>query len=285
MTKHLSSAAVLLREQVRGSTGSWWGVPAVHNHCDSLPWEHQGLSTTFYPAQTDINNSYFLSQRENIPFPTCLSCASKQKRKQAWPWLSLSWSHASRHLPSLTSQSLYCSLISKHEGFCACRASLLTVASLRSHLNPPVDSVAACSSAAGQQRLAGTQRRHAAVRLGRAPRTRQESSPRHAVTGCKKYSGELQRAALSLTSVGCFCAGRVGMGAELRANSSAAERERGKNPLVCCLPSVVGVRHRGQTPGGDRQLPLPLQKGFCSDGDGNEPQTQELESGARFALC
>lgn len=120
MMKHLSSAAKLLRLRGTGSgssTGYRWCVPAVHNHRDSPPWEHQGLSATLYPAQRDINNSAFSSQRENIPFPTRLSCASKQKRKQARLWLSLSRSHTSRHLPSLTSRSLYGSLISTHEDF------------------------------------------------------------------------------------------------------------------------------------------------------------------------
>lgn len=121
---------------------------------------------------------------------------------------------------------------------------------------------------------ASTQRRHAAVRLGRAPRTQQESSPRHAVTAYKEYSGELQCAALSATSAACFraaCAGGDGMGMGALGKFLCCQRGKRENCLV-----VVCMCAWGTTPRGDRQLFLPLQLRLLL-GWGWKEATQELE--------
>lgn len=265
--KHLSSAAKLPRLWGTGSgsnTGYRWCVPVVRNHCDSPPWKHQGLSATLYPAQRDINNSAFSSQRENIPFPTCLSCASKQKRKQARLWLSLSRSHTSRHLPSLTSRSLYGSLISTHEDF-LCVQSIVSNRGLSvSHLNPTVDSVAACSSAAGQHHpgqhsaaaCSGEIRQSSMYTTGILSQTRgdrlQEIFWRVATRGPERDSAASAQPVQEGT----------GWGWDLRANSSAAGGERVKTVSFAARCGVVHVRHRGPTPGGDRQLSLSLEREF-----------------------
>lgn len=60
--------------------GDWQSVHQQHiNHCHSPPWEHQGLSTALYPAQMDINNSAFSSQREKSP----LSSAVPQSKRES----------------------------------------------------------------------------------------------------------------------------------------------------------------------------------------------------------
>lgn len=102
---------------------------------------NQGLSTALHPAQMDINNSAFSSQRENLPFPQpCL----KAKRESSLPVALLVTPTQTSPLSDLPKPLVLPNL--QTGGFLCVQGIVSSRGLSVSHLNPAVDSVATRST-------------------------------------------------------------------------------------------------------------------------------------------
>ena len=277
MTKHLSSAATLPRWRGRGSgssTGYRWRVPAVRNHCDSPPREHQGHPTSLHPAQMDMTNSAFSSRKCPLSFAPelCLKAEKQAGLPVAFP-LPLTQVQTSP-LADLPKPLLL--LYLKTPGVLRAWSIVSTRGLSASHLNPAADSVAACGGCrAALPRPAlgsGEIGQSPTCRAGILSRTRgdrlQEIFHRVATRGPKR-------------DFCAACAGGDGTGTGASGKFLRCQRGKVEKALVCrTLRCRVCKAWGANPPEQTGSFPRPR---FCLDGDGNEAQAQEL--GERRPLC
>lgn len=135
-----------------------------------------------------------------------------------------------------------------------------------SHLNPAVDSAAACSSAAGQHRPG----QHSAP--ARSPEIRQSPTSTAGIL-CQTRGDRLQEIfwRVAMCSPECdFCRLLLrrlrGRDRSFGQTPSATKGERGKTLLFAAHRGVMRVRHGRQTPGADRQLFPSCSRSFARIG-------------------